>query len=135
MANELVLVSKGKYEQLLKLAEERRHSEQSGGQLKDRDDIPPVVNLTQDSNISSQNLSSSGDSENFDKHQNPNENVEKPKLYVNKPLSKMPFDSKMSALSGGNNKGKMKTTPQRRKRLYHSREKKGGKSQWINYLV
>ncbi len=101
MANELVLVSKGKYEQLLKLDEERRHSEQRGGGVKDRDDIPPVVNLNQDSNISSQNVSSNGDgdSEHSDKHQNSSENVEKRSSSNLSNCSYFPFDTRTNSLA------------------------------------
>ena len=86
-----MLVPKSQYEHLLKLTKESDQNEQSGGQVDNQVDIPPPEsNIKTKDNVSNEKTSSSEDSKGDDEN---NGEQEKPRLYVNKPLSKMPFDN------------------------------------------
>jgi len=100
MAKELVLVPKSQYERLLKSAEK---VEQSGGQLEKEERKSEELNLSQD---------------NSDEEKRRAE----PTLYVDKPLSEMPFN-----VSLPREKRKMKR--------HLTRDKRTKRMRWINYVV
>ncbi|WAQ95795.1 hypothetical protein MAR_028485 [Mya arenaria] len=102
MARELVLVPKIKYEHLLKskdISEQREHSVQVGGEQVEKIDKTPT---TSDHTIQGQSISdeeylktvSNGGNKNNSivDIKNSDDNTDKPRLNVDKPLSKMHFE-------------------------------------------
>lgn len=131
MARELVLVPKMKYERLLEQVKEPEQNEQSGGNVEHRGVNSPIPSIKGEHNISNEKPSNS---DSKDESEESTEDVVKPRLYVHKPLSDMPFDSRMSTISGGKKKNTKKTF--NRRELARSREKKNiAKTRWINYVV
>ena len=129
MARELVLVPKSKYEHLLKLTENSKHTEQieqieqKGGQQENSDENLLKPDLEETSSHERQMTS-----DNIDEKST--EQLEKAKLYVDKPLSKMPFDRNKKK------KGVKRIDNDKRKtRRSDRRLKNGGKLQWINYTI
>ena len=72
------------YEHLLKLAKDTEQTEQCGGQVGNTDENTPNPDIESKDNISDAKSSGSELEKNI-------EDVEKPRLYVDKPLSEMPF--------------------------------------------
>ena len=132
MARELVLVPKSKYEHLLKLMENSKHTEQieqKGGQQENRDENLLKPDLEETSSQERQMTS-----DNIDEKST--EQLEKAKLYVDKPLSKMPFDKiKFTRSPNIKKKGVKRIGNGKRKTRRSDGLKKGGKLQWINYTI
>ena len=128
MARELVLVPKGKYEHLLKLAGQ---NEQSGGQIQNQTDISPP-----DPDIQTKNDTSNVRGRNDNTKENEeNEGAVKPALYVNKPLSEMPFNKPKALAPVLKQTGGSKTSLIKRKRKPVTKPKGNTKAKWINYVI
>lgn len=141
MARELALVPKNKYEHLLKLVKGNEEIKQSGG----RQDENANENTPSNSNIESKDSISDGktsygleDNITDKKASIPIDSKgetgkgtgeEKPRLYVNRPLSEMPFvRAKFIAP-----RGKLSHRSQRKEK--HRKGEKGANSRWINYII
>jgi hypothetical protein len=132
MAREMVLVPKIKYEQLLKLSDPVEKTEQTGGQSENRDEhLSTPLNSTETSSSEKQIVISSSRDEN----DNNITQLDKPRLYIDKPLSKMSF-GRMKLTGSRNKRKKGVTTKTRGKKLTKLSEmQKGIKLQWINYTI
>ena len=142
MARELVLVRKSQFEHLVKLANESVvQEEQSGGQSENnRVDIPSPDSYLKTENDTSDVGTGLGDDsgkEKISKEENDNKTgEEKPRLYVNKPLSEMPFDTSKVSVSDKKKRDKAgKTTLNKTKLQSVSKRKRKPKARWINYLI
>lgn len=136
-----MLVPKSKYEHLLKLVKGNEEIEQSGG----RQDENGNVNSPSNSNIESKDSISDGKTSNgledniMDKKasipiDSKGENgkgsgEEKPRLYVNRPLSEMPFDKGKFIAP----RGKLSHRSQRKEK--QRKREKGATSRWVNYII
>lgn len=132
MARELVLVPKSKYEHLLKVAKQPEENEQSGGQLGSTEEYTQSPNIKPKNNISDENESAS---ENKYENEKNTESEEKPKLYVDRPLSEMPFDSTRGIASRSKKAKRVKKSPRKRKLARSSGTKRRTNSRWINYII
>lgn len=105
MARELVLIPKNKYEHLLKISENYVPNEQIGGQREDRD-LPSSDLGTDENNFREKQMSSKNENQVRSDSKDGNETSpeEKPRLYVDKPLSEMPFDRIVSVANQKNEK-------------------------------
>lgn len=152
MARELVLIPKTKYEHLIKLSEDYKPDEQIGGQ-RDNTDLESPVLGTKNKNSEENQMSSGGSKDenqvsSDSKDRNEPSTEEKPRLYVDKPLSKMPFDRIKSKSPTKRRKKGAKTNIDirllneektksakfsRKKRIQSKGNTKGAK--WINYVI
>lgn len=133
MARELVLVPKSKYEHLLKLAKDTEQTEQSGGQVGNRDQNTPEPDIKSTDNISDEKDSNSESKYENDKS---TEGQEKPRLYVDKPLSEMHFDNTNVIASRGKMVSRVKRkSVKERKSAHSSGMKTSAKARWINYII
>ena len=140
-ARELVLVPKSQFEHLLQQVKDAENTEQSGGRVSEENPVGIDVktnettsneqanNASQD-NVSDENITLD---ESKDKGI---ESEEKPRLYVDKPLSDMPFENPKFIASRGKmlGKGRRKATKGRKNRQIGGK-KKGTKARWINYII
>lgn len=151
MARELVLIPKTKYEHLLKLSENYIPNEQIGGQREDRElsspDLDMENNNSREKQMSSKDENQVGSDSKVGNETSPEE---KPRLYVDKPLSKMPFD-RIKLASPTKKRKRVKTnidigllnnekkknsanTKFSRKKQTESKDKRKG-AKWINYVI
>ena len=143
MAKELVLVPKSKYEHLLKLTNASGQTEQSGGQVDSSEKMPPPESDIKTNDVSNETTNSSQDSrgeseKKMEEGEGESENKmekEKPRLYVNKPLSKMPFKKPHLLASSRQKAGSIKTPSKTTKNRRESGRKKSRKEKWINYII
>lgn len=134
MARELVLVPKGKYEHLLKLVDESGQNEQSGGQIGNQEDIPPLDPEIKTKDSSS-NERTSVASEDTKEENEENTGVVKPRLYVNKPLSEMPFDKSKALTSSKRKRVGTKASLNKKNPKRVNGKKGNSKARWINYVI
>lgn len=130
MAQELVVLPKRKYEHLLKLVEESKETEQTGGQLENREETLKIPQSKSEETIPSGPIDSKkNETETATSAKQP----EISRLYVDKPLSKMHF-TRGKTMSSKKTSAKMHSN---RKKVVHSNgKKKGAKLQrWINYTI
>lgn len=159
MARELVLIPKTKYEHLLKRVEEynqleRGKEEQTGGQLENSEVISSIGGDKPEINMSTGNERNSADDKETKRSI---EDAKLTKLYVDKPLSKMPFSR--IALTSPDNKKKIGvktnvhkglfnddkkrsdkkkseiTNSNGKKRNQYKDRKKSAKMRWVNYII
>ena len=129
MARELVLIPKTKYEHLLRLTEEKNNmgkenKEQSGGQLDSQ-----ILTNNADAITSVPKNEQARELTTMDSDLNQNVKEEKAKFYVDKPLERMPFKSKLLT-------PKRKRAPQRHsKKVDASTDEIKKSAKWINYVV
>lgn len=138
----MVLIPKTKYEHLLKLDEKTEQSDQTGGQrdFKKTSDISSN-NSDNNSHIATQKTDETISSAVTPPNKEENEAVistkkpENPRLYVNKPLSKMHFVRKYSREKGVKKKVTQKKVTSK-KVTTSSKQQKGAKfMKWINYTI
>ena len=135
MARELVLVPKSKYEHLLKLAKNAEQTEQSGGQVGNTEGNTPNPGIGSKDNISDEKFNTSESKKELEKNTKEEEG-EKPRLYIDKPLSEMPFGKTKFIASRGKMVAREKRTSLKEKKLESlNGTKKGAKSRWINYII
>ena len=132
MAKELVLVPKRKYEHLLKLVKETEQKEQSGGQGTSEEIPPPESHIKRDDIVPNEGTNSSPDSRGESEMKG---EEEKPRLYVNKPLSEMPFENSHALASSRKEADSVEASSRTRKSKMGSGIKRSRKGKWINYIV
>lgn len=129
MASELVLVPKTKYEHLLMLSEKNKSNEQSGGQLETKNETSSIPDNTMVENALNERESTN---DTRDVNETQTENIEKPRLYVDKPLSKMNFSTRKLI---ARKEKKVKTNVNERKFTRTNGRNKNVKTKWINYTI
>ena len=104
-----------------------------GGQVNNQEDIPPPEsNIKTEDNVSNEKTSNSKDSRGDGED---NGEQEKPKLYVNKPLSEMPFDNQHVPASDTKKSGTANTRFKNVKIKRASTIRRNRKGKWINYII